>query len=57
MSRHLSYDHSDLPNKISSEGYSLGTVEPKTEQQKKMFTVVGVSENGYVRLYKTKESN
>lgn len=35
----------------------MGTVEPKTEQQKKMLTVVGVSQNGYVRLYKTKESN
>ena len=32
VSRNLSFDNLDLPNRISSEGYPLGTVIPKTEQ-------------------------
>jgi len=43
MSRNLSFDHTDLSHRISSEGYHLGTVVPKTEQQKKMLAVVGIS--------------
>jgi len=43
MSRHLSYDNTDLPNNISQEGYKLGSVVPKTEQQKKMLTVISIT--------------
>lgn len=43
LSKHLSFDNLDLKNKISQEGFALGTVVHKTSQQKKMLTLLSVT--------------
>lgn len=56
MSRHLSYDRTDFMKKVDSEGQQLGTVNKMSKQQKRMLNVMSMSDDGYLRMYKVRES-
>jgi hypothetical protein len=56
MSRHLSYDRTDFMKKVDVEGQTLGTVNMMSEQSKRMLNILGMSQDGYIRMYKIRES-
>lgn len=56
MSRHLSYDKTDLMKNVDKEGQPLGSVHMMSEQGKRMLNIVAVSRDGYARMFKMKES-
>ena len=56
MARHLSSDKTDYHNRIDSQGQPFGTVNIMSEQAKRMLSILSVQTDGYVRLYRLKET-
>ena len=57
MSRNLNYDRTDHLRKVDSEGTPLGSVKEMSPISKSMLCVMGVSTDGYIRLYRVREQD
>lgn len=55
MARHLNCDRTDYLKKLDQEGQPHGQVNMMSEQAKRLLTVLGLSQDGYIRLYKIHE--
>ena len=57
MSRHLSFDRLNLQERIGAEGQKLGQLAVMSDLSTRLLNIVGVTQDGYVRMYKIRENN